>query len=189
MPIRLIAALLLLATVGLSSACTATADPPTPSTTASSAPGSARTFPDMSSYTAANPDEYKRESDNPGRPTKLITYGFTTPDGVECTFGQPPSASCAGNNLPAIAPAVCDPEQRVFRYNTISTSQGVRQWPRSRSTCSENPSSGKELPPFHTLTVFGVTCGVDDKGTTACKDRQGRGFVLSPSWSGWLPKV
>jgi len=45
------------------------------------------------------------------------------------------------------------------------------------------------LSPFHTLTVFGVTCGVDDKKMTACKDPQGRGFVLSPSWSGWIPKA
>ncbi|RIS84933.1 hypothetical protein D2E54_06285, partial [Mycobacteroides abscessus] len=47
----------------------------------------------------------------------------------------------------------------------------------------------KALPPFHSITVSDVTCGVDDKGTTACKDPQGRAFVLSPSWSGWIPKV
>ncbi|MBZ4620668.1 hypothetical protein GBO18_12020, partial [Mycobacterium avium subsp. hominissuis] len=35
----------------------------------------------------------------------------------------------------------------------------------------------------------GVVCGVDDSGTTACKDPQGRGFVLSPHGSGWLPHV
>ncbi|QCR71458.1 hypothetical protein FCV17_06315 [Mycobacterium avium subsp. hominissuis] len=32
-------------------------------------------------------------------------------------------------------------------------------------------------------------CGVDNSGTTACKDPQGRGFVLSPHGSGWLPHV
>jgi hypothetical protein len=189
MALRLITTLLFLTTLGLSSACNATADPPAPSPTDPSAPGSTRPFPDMSNYSAVNPDEYKWETDNPGRPTKLTTYGFNTPDGVRCTFGQSSSASCAGINLPGIPPAVCDPVQRVFRYNTISTSQGVQQWPQSRPTCTSNPSRGKVLPPFHTLTVYGVTCGVDDKGTTACKDPQGRGFVLSPSWSGWLPKV
>jgi hypothetical protein len=30
---------------------------------------------------------------------------------------------------------------------------------------------------------------VDNAGTTACKDPQGRGFVLSPRGSAWLPHV
>ena len=128
-------------------------------------------------------------TDNPGRPTKSTTFGFDTPDGIQCTLGNPPSGSCAGNNLPGIPPAVCDPAQQIFRYNSISTSQGVKQWPQSTSACDDSSSLGKVLPPFHTFTVYGVTCGVDDKGTTACKDPQGRGFVLSPTWSGWLPKV
>jgi len=47
----------------------------------------------------------------------------------------------------------------------------------------------KQLPAFHTIIVNGVTCGVDDKKMTACKDPQGRGFILSPAWSGWLPNL
>ncbi|MBS9535178.1 hypothetical protein KIH27_16445 [Mycobacterium sp. M1] len=47
----------------------------------------------------------------------------------------------------------------------------------------------KTLPPFHSIALGGVICGVDDAGTTACKDPQGRGFVLSPKGSGWLPHV
>ncbi len=47
----------------------------------------------------------------------------------------------------------------------------------------------KTLPPFHTITVDGAACGVDDAGTTACKDPEGRGVVLSPKGSGWLEKV
>jgi hypothetical protein len=185
---RLLATLLLLTTVGLSSACTA-ADPPVPTPTDTNKPVGTGTFPDMSSYTPVNPDDYSWQTDNPGRPTKLTTYGFDTPDGIRCTFGQPPGASCGGNNLPSITPAMCDPTQAIYRYNVISTSQGVQQWPRGASNCSDGPPPHKVLPPFHTLTVYGVTCGVDDAGTTACKDPRGRGFVLSPSWSGWLPKV
>ncbi|MGC7358062.1 hypothetical protein RA989_19565, partial [Mycobacteroides abscessus subsp. massiliense] len=45
------------------------------------------------------------------------------------------------------------------------------------------------LPAYHSITVNGVICGVDDKGTTACKDPQGRGFVLSKQGSGWIPKI
>jgi hypothetical protein len=184
--IRVMGAVLLLAVLGLTSACTATADPPTPTNT--SAP-TARQFPDMSDYTPVRPDDYIEQLDNPGRPNKLVTYSFNTPDGVECSFGQPASASCGGNDLPSIPPAVCDPKQGIYRYNLISTSRGVQQWSRGGSNCSENPATHKVLPPFHKLTMYGVTCGVDDKGTTACVDPQRRGFVLSPSWSGWLPKV
>lgn len=181
--IRLIAALPLLTVIGLSSACTATADPPTPTTEPKSA--EAARFPNMDNYAAANPDDYKTQYETPGRPgAKMTRYDFTTPDGIGCGFEQRPSASCAGNNLPSIAP-VCDPPKRSYGGNEISTNTGLRE---VGIPCDGN-ASGKTLPPFHTLTVYGVTCGVDDKGTTACKDPQGRAFVLSPSWSGWIPKV
>jgi len=181
---RLLAALLLLTTMELSSACTATADPPTPSNPTTSA--ETGKFPDMSSYTAANPDDYKREYKTPGRPDATMTaYNFATPDGVSCGFDQPPVASCAGNNLPAIPP-VCKPPERNYGANEIATDIGLRE---VGLPCENKSPEYKVLPPFHTLTVYGVTCGVDDKGTTACKDPRGRGFVLSPSWSGWLPKV
>jgi hypothetical protein len=184
---RLIAVFLLLMSAGLTSACTATAEPPP--ATETSGPTNPGTFPDMSKYTPVNPDDYGQQLDNPGRPDKRTDYFFSTPDGIRCLFGQPPGAACNGNNLPGIPPAVCDPAQQVFEQNSISTSRGVQQSALSGPPCSVSASLGKELPPFHTLTVFGVTCGVDDKGTTACKDPQGRGFVLSPSWSGWIPKV
>ena len=186
--LRFVATLLVLAATGLSSACTATADTPTPTPAPpdASKPIAPGTFPDMSSYTTVSPDDYMWQTDNPGRPYKLTNYGFTTPDGVQCGFGQIPLASCAGNNLPAVPPAKCDPAQRAFGDNEISTNGDLRQV--SDTGCA-NTASSKVLPPFHTLTVYGVTCGVDDRGTTACKDPQGRGFVLSPSWSGWIPKV
>src|SRR5882757_9154285 len=50
-------------------------------------------------------------------------------------------------------------------------------------------SANQDASPFHSITFNGATCGVDDSGTTACEDSQGRGFILSPAWSGWLPKV
>ena len=184
MKIQSAAAALLLAIASLTSPCKAIADPTTPTPS-----GGAEIFPSMSGYTPVNPDDYKSELDNPGRPTKLTTYDFTTPDGVQCTFGQPASGSCGGNNLPSVPPATCDPVHGIYRYNSISTSQGVRQWPRADMNCENKAPTGKLLPPFHPLTVYGVTCGVDDKKTTACKDSQGRGFVLSPSWSGWLPHI
>lgn len=179
--IRFALTLVLLASIVLTSACTASAEP--------HESGGPVAFPDMSGYTAANPDDYAQALDNPGRPEKLIKYAFDTPDGVRCSFGKPASASCGGNNLPAVSPATCDSVQGIYRYNVMSTSRGLQQWPRGSSNCSEDSPPHKVLPPFHTLTVNGVVCGVDDKGMTACKDPQGQGFVLSPSWSGWIPKV
>lgn len=182
---RLISAVLVLMLTALSSACDAGARPPVPGEPSHSVePGK---FPDMSGYTAVNPDEYKWQSDNPGRPNKITTYGFSTPDGIGCTFGQPPAASCVGNNFPAVSPAPCDPSNGPVESNAISTDHEM--WQVGDPTCGGSISTKKVLPPFHTLTVFGVTCGVDDKKMTACKDPQGRGFVLSPSWSGWIPKV
>jgi hypothetical protein len=180
---RLIAVLLLLTLVGLSSACTAIADPPTPANPTRST--QAGKFPDMSGYTAANPDDYQIRYETPGRPgAERIDYRFRTPDGVGCAFDHLPLAVCSGNNLPSIPP-VCNPPQINYGANEMSTDGGLR---KIGAPCDlDSPIT--VLPPFHTLTVYGVTCGVDDSGTTACKDPQGRGFVLSPSWSGWLPKV
>jgi hypothetical protein len=169
----------------LSSACTATADPPTPSNPTTSA--QADKFPDMSSYTPVNPDDYALHYETPGRPNATMTaYNFATPDGIGCSFNQSPSAGCTGNNFPGVAPLHCDPSNRQYGVNAISTDRNI--WQATDTSC-DKPATSVVLPPFHTLTVYGVTCGVDDKGTTACKDPQGRGFVLSPSWSGWLPKV
>ncbi|BDB45229.1 MULTISPECIES: hypothetical protein [Mycobacterium] len=182
--IRLITALLL-TLAGLASACTATADTPTPTTEPRFA--DAARFPNMDSYTAANPDNYKTEYETPGRPgAKMTRYGFTTPDGIECGFEQSPSAGCTGIHFPSMPRALCDPSNQKFALYGISTNSGLQQYGDSKC---DAPPAAKVLPPFHTLTVYGVTCGVDDKGTTACKDPQGQAFVLSPTWSGWIPKV
>lgn len=184
MMIRLVAVLLPLIAMAQTSACAATAEP--------SGPSEPPKFPDMSRYTPVNPQDYERQIDNPGRPEKMVGYYFNTPDGVWCTFSQFPLAACTGNNLPGIPPAKCDPAKRIYAINTISTDRGLSK--TSGSSCNNDSSEKSKswtrvLPPFHTLTVYGVTCGVDDRKTTACKDPQGRGFVLSPSWSGWLPHV
>jgi len=182
---RCIAALLSVTTVALLSACTATAEPPTPTNPATS--DQAGKFPDMSSYTAANPDDYLRQYETPGRPNATMTaYNFATPDGIRCSFDKSASAGCTGNNFPGVHPLECDPSNRQYEVNAISTGRDI--WQATDTSC-DKPTTSRMLPPFHTLTVYGVTCGVDDKGTTACKDPRGHGFVLSPSWSGWIPKI
>ncbi|AYE99659.1 hypothetical protein C0J29_32365 (plasmid) [Mycobacterium paragordonae] len=137
-------------------------------------------FPDLSGYTPVNIADYRIDMTTPGHPSSEIY--FLTPDGITCNFPIG-AAQCRGNNLPGIPPA------EGSGVNWIGTDTGLKQ-------TNEGPVSGvvhgqqvKTLPPFHSITLSGVICGVDDKRMTACKDPQGRGFVLSPSWSGWIPKV
>lgn len=152
-------------TAAVISAGTAHADPPR--------------FPDLSGYTPVNVADYEVDASTPGIPARRVL--FLTPDGVECSF-KTMTAGCQGRNLPGVAP---DPSARPDAVNAIGTNYGLIV------TTAAYPSGReiKTLPPFHSITVNGVICGVDDAGTTACKDPQGRGFVLSPRGSGWLPHV
>lgn len=142
-------------------------------------------FPDLGGYTSVDVHDYEIEIATPG-----MSHGqvyFLTPDGITCAFGSPPGAGCTGNNFPGVAPQRQDPARGVIRVNSISTDFGLR--PTNAPISSDNKVHDhpiKVLPPFHSITVNGVTCGVDDKKMTACKDPQGRGFLLSPAWSGWL---
>ncbi|WP_369830205.1 hypothetical protein [Mycobacterium sp. E1747] len=153
------------------SACNAQADPPS--------------FPDLSGYAPVNPADYAITYPNSGRPTPIQVVAFLTPDGVACAFGNPLSAGCTGNNLPGLPPAAPS-SSGVPRLISISTGLAPRP---TGTRIDTNGQSPRTLPPFHTITVNGVICGVDDSGMTACKDPQGRGFVLSPHGSAWLPHV
>ncbi len=153
------------------------------------APGKAHAdppqFPDLSGYTPVNSTDYTLTYPNSGRPTPLQVVAFVTPDGVICAFGNPPSAGCTGNNLPGI-PSAAPSSSGAPRLNTISTGSGPHP---TGSPLDTNGQPLNALPPFHSITVDGVMCGVDDEGTTACKDAQSRGFVLSPRGSGWFHHV
>jgi hypothetical protein len=155
--------------IALLSACTAHTKPE---------PGK---FPDISGYTPVNVDDYRIDTSSPGFSSNQVV--FLTPDGIPCTFAFK-GAGCTGDNLPGISPKDKNP------YTYIDTAVGIQ---RAGSTPYVDnmirDQQIKTVPPFHSITVDGVTCGVDDEKTTACKDSQGRGFVLSPTWSGWLPKV
>ncbi|QNI08382.1 hypothetical protein GAN17_20570 [Mycobacterium kubicae] len=143
-------------------------------------------FPDMSSYAAVNVEDYTIALPNPRR-EPLNEVFFLTPDGITCKFSNPPAAGCTGNNFPGIPPAPSDPAAGKPGANSIMTDGGLST--TNAIYAVDNTVQGhpiKTLPPFHSLTVSGVVCGVDDAGTTACKDPQGRAFVLSPKGSGWL---
>lgn len=142
-------------------------------------------FPDLSGYTPVDAQDYSIAFDNPGRqPTK--TDYFLTPGGVVCVIDDG-GAACFGNNLPSV-PALANPESRV---SYMDTQKGLYQ-SSNPGYVDGNSIHGQQvrtLPSSHSITVDGVVCGVSNSGATACKDPQGRGFVLSSEGSGWLPKV
>lgn len=140
-------------------------------------------FPDLSGYAPVNVQDYIIGLPNTGR-APLDTVYFRTPDGITCDFFSG-EAQCTGNNLPAIPPA-----SGAGSVNSIGTASGLGQ--TNDPIAPNGQAYGHPLatlPPMHSITVNGVVCGVDNAGTTACKDPQGRGFVLSSHGSGWLPHV
>lgn len=155
------------------------------------APGSAHAeppkFPDLSTDSPVNVRDYTIDVPNPGRPP-LPTVYFLTPDGVVCNY-TPDQAQCTGNNLPAVPPAPSNPNAGITGVNWIGTTTGLKQTNEGEPSRVIDGQPVKTLPAGHSITVNGIICGVDNAGTTACKDAQGRGFVLSPKGSGWLPHV
>jgi hypothetical protein len=142
-------------------------------------------FPDLSSYSRVNIQDYTISIPNPPSPAGRVVY-FLTPDGITCDFTSPAVAQCTGNNFPSIPPVT----PASAGVNWIRTDEGLSQ--TSDALAPDHLVQGHpiaSLPPLHSITVDGVVCGVDNAGTTACKDPQGRGFVLSPQGSGWLPHV
>lgn len=151
-------------------------------TTACAAHAGPPPFPDLGNYAVANTADYTIDITNSGR-GRLPTVQFLTPDGIPCGFTAG-IAGCTSDKLPGI------PNAASSQYMFIGTSTGTQ--PQGSTPYVNNTLQGvplKVLPPNHSINVDGVICGVDDKGTTACKDPQGRGFILSPSWSGWSAHI
>ena len=144
-------------------------------------------FPDLSRYTPVKVQDYEIDTSIPGAPPKQIV--FITPDDIECDFNAG-SAVCTGSNFPGLPPQQVNSGIGNVVINSISTSSGLSV--TDGASLPDNIFHGapiKVLPPFHSITVDGVLCGVDNSRTTACIDPQGRGFVLSRRGSGSLPHV
>ncbi|MEN4479069.1 hypothetical protein [Mycolicibacterium cosmeticum] len=144
-------------------------------------------FPDFTTFMPVNPTEYTIDTTTPGIPSNMVV--FSTPDGISCNFVIE-QAQCTGNNFPGVPPVATDPAKGLNGANWIGTLTRLKKTGNpisTNGTFRDQPI--KTLPPFHSITFNGMICGVDDARTTACKDPQGRGFILSPTWSGWLPKV
>ncbi|WP_134071441.1 hypothetical protein [Mycobacteroides salmoniphilum] len=103
------------------------------------------------------------------------------------------------NNVLCIAPtfpgvSVPAPSYRYGDGSGIKVGQGVlsirtNSWSQFSYQLPPDTTKLKALPRMHSITRYGVTCGVDGTGATACIDPQGRAFMLSSAWSGSLPHV
>lgn len=168
---RILVVVTVVASASVVGACTAHADP--------------GKVPDLSGYTQVDPHEYAIDTSTPGIHS-TGTY-FLTPDGIICGFSNPPGAACSGNNFPNIAPVA--QSEGGLRVNGIGTDFPLQETTTPLGTDGRvHDQPLKTLPPFHSITVDGVTCGVDNARGTACKDGQGHGFMLSPAWTGLLPR-
>ncbi len=139
-------------------------------------------FPDIGKYAPVNVADYTIALPNPGR-APIDEVVFLTPDGIPCSFLSD-TAGCKGDNLPGTQAKDKNP------FTDIGTDSGIQ--PATSTPYSNGMIQGhkiKTLPPLHSITVNGVTCGVDDAHMTACRDSRGRGFVMSPQGSDWLPHV
>lgn len=154
--------------IGLIGSCTANAEPPE--------------FPDIKSYKPVDVQEYTISLPNTGSEPIDFVY-FQTPDGLLCSFlsGE---AGCTGDNIPGVSAKDKNP------YTDIGTDSGIK--PMGSTPFINGRVQGHEvkvLPALHSITVDGSTCGVDDKGTTACRDSHQRGFVISPHGTAWFPHI
>jgi hypothetical protein len=138
-------------------------------------------FPNLDSFAPVRAQDFSvRLPLHPHDPTS--TLYFVTPQGVACNF-LTGSVACAGN-VPGVAPADASPFTAVSTANGV---QAVASTPYSNGTIEGLPI--QPLPSAHSLAGGGSICGVDNTGTTACKDSKRRGFVISPRGTAWLPNV
>lgn len=138
-------------------------------------------FPDPSGYPRVNVYDYGIALANPQRDPTTAIY-FLTPDGIPCNF-HTGSIECIGN-----VPGVPDNDKNPF--TSVSTDTGIRaatSTPYTNGSIQGHPL--KALPPLQALAAGGTFCGVDGSGATACKDSNGRGFVISQQGTRWLPHV
>jgi hypothetical protein len=117
---------------------------------------------------------------HPHDPTNAI-YSLT-PQWVPCNV-HTDGVECIGN-----VPGVADNDRNP--YTSISTASGIKaagSTPYSKGTVQGQPI--RTLLALQSLAVAGHLCGVDSAGGIACKDFQGRGFVISEQGTRWLPHV
>jgi hypothetical protein len=115
---------------------------------------------------------------------------FLTPD-ANARAVNPAAADCTGNNFPGAPPNTETCAQGAHGANWIAPN--IAPEPTGTPPASNDHTVHGHplwpLPALHPITVGGSICGVDAGRTTACKDPQGRGFMISPQGSFSLPHV
>lgn len=171
--------LIVLAAAALAAGCSpATQDQPDTSPPPSSPPSTTATlvpidgFPDMSSYTEANQQDYLISTPHsPG-------LNFSTSDGLSCWLGAFPSAdeayaSCTGPRT--------DKGPGDWKVSAHRGEAGVVEKAPPPANPNYVEPTPLALPPMHVLDYDADQfCGVDDKGTVACRVGN-HGFVLTPT--------
>jgi hypothetical protein len=148
--------------------------PPPPPATSSAAPTLApiEGFPDMSSYIKSNRRDYLVVS--PGSPGLY----FLTPDGMSCWLGAVPTAEQAYASCTGSRPDMGGGDWEV---EAERNEQGRAEVAPPPAPGSEVEAPPKPLPAMHLLqNDADQFCGVDDKGTVACRVGD-HGFVLTPT--------
>lgn len=162
-----VTALMLLTGCGAGAQDRASASPSSTTTPAPAGPD----FPDLSGFTTVDANQYYES-----RPY----FGgilFATPDGQSCDNN-------AMNSLD-------DPNAVVLTCTGPRPDRGPGNWKVRVATdkaatieqASSQPPEGapyKPLPAQHRIEYRGILCGVDGKGTTACRLGE-HGFVLTPT--------
>lgn len=148
--------------------------PPPPLVTSSAAPALAPVdgFPDMTSYIKSNRRDYLVVS--PGSPGLY----FLTPDGMSCWLGAVPTAEQAYASCTGPRP---DMGAGDWKVDAERNEQGRTEVAPPPAPGSEVEAPPKPLPAKHVLyNDADQFCGVDDKGTVACRVGD-HGFVLTPT--------
>jgi hypothetical protein len=126
----------------------------------------------MTSYIKTNRRDYLVVS--PGSPGLY----FLTPDGTPCWLGAVPTAEQAYASCTGARPDLGGGDWKITARRKEPASAGVAPAPAPGSEVEAPP---KPLPAMHVLyNDVDQFCGVDDKGTVACRVGD-HGFVLTPT--------
>lgn len=144
--------------------------PPPPSSTTALAPIDG--FPDMSGYIEANQRDYLVSTPHsPG-------LNFSTSDGLSCWLGAFPSAEAAYASCTGPRP---DKGPGDWEVSVHRGEAGVVEKAPPPPNPNYSEPTPLTLPPMHLLDYdVEQLCGVDDKGTVACRVGD-HGFVLTPT--------
>jgi hypothetical protein len=135
-------------------------------------------FPDLAALGTVNAADYAVQLPNshPHDPSNAIYF---VAEGIPCNF-HTGGVGCIG-----AIPGVADGDRGSL--TAVATDTGIRavgSTPYAEASVEGLPI--RSLPAGQSIFVSGTRCGVAAAGVLACKDFQGRGFVISAQSTAWL---